>query len=79
MIFGHILLKNRSAYILLFYFGHQTLFGAIFQHVKARLYAVRHATQFLATNNVQILPSSSISADQCKPNRTHLGRVGQAC
>ena len=39
---------------MLFYFGHQTLYGVVVQHDNARPHAPRHTAQFLANKNVQI-------------------------
>ena len=45
----------------LFYFRHQMLCGIVLQHDNARHYAARHTKQFLANNNVQMLPWPSMS------------------
>ena len=39
------------------------LYGTVLQHNNARPHAARHITQFLANNNVQILPWPSMSPD----------------
>ena len=60
---NYILFKNRNAYFLWFYFGHQALHGSVFQLGKARPHAACLTTQFLANNNVQLLPWLSRSPD----------------
>ena len=51
-------------FFLLFNFGHQPLYGAVFQHNNAKTIAARYTTLFVAYNIVQILlclPSPWIS------------------
>ena len=48
----YILFRNKNVYLLLFCFGHQTLYGALLQRDQARPHAARHTTQLLVTNNV---------------------------
>ena len=62
--------KIKTHIVLLFYFGHQTLYGTVLQHDNAKPHAVRHNTQFLANNNnvVQILSWPSMSPD-LNPNK----------
>ena len=56
-ITGHVYFSKIETHILsLFYFGHQTLYGAVFQHGNTRPYAAYYTTQSLTNNNVQIFP-----------------------
>ena len=55
--------KIKPLIFLLFYFGHQTLHGTVLEHDDTRPHAARNTTQFLASNNVQILPWLSMSPD----------------
>ena len=43
---------------MLFYFGHQMLYGTVLHHDIARPLAAHHITQLLTNNNIQILPTA---------------------
>ena len=54
--------KIKTHIYLLFYSGHHT-YGAVFQHDNATPHTANLTTQFLANNNVQILPRPFMSPD----------------
>ena len=51
--FQILLKKNRNAYFLLFYLGHQMLYGTAFQHDNTRPHAAHHVTPHYTARHQQ--------------------------